>query len=190
MDSESGLVPDLRKQVEVAFAATPESEIIPDDELAHTEAADQQALDKLGRRQTRQRPIETQAQNPIHTGARQFSQLLRQSAEPGRCPFGSEVFLGRGLESDDRNRQAQRPGQIVDLLQYGAVPQMHAIVVPDRRDTAKVRRTEVVDTSDQFHDQPVVKGVDYKVSAEHVTASSLGSRKCRRRTPRISSKAG
>ena len=117
------------RQIAGAFGA--KLEIITNQNVARTQLAGEDVVDKMLGAERGKAAIEVADVNLIHAVRRKQFQLLAQAGESRRCCIRAKQLARMRLERHHRRRQIQGPRLGHQLLQHGLMPAMHTVEVAD-----------------------------------------------------------
>jgi hypothetical protein len=121
------------QNVHVAGAPGAEAEIIPDQQIPHGCAPDEDALDEILRADLSETIVEAHHVRGVDPVARQKLQLFPQRREPCRRLVGREEFPRVGLERHCARDESARARSILQTGEHDLVSDVNTVEIADRQ---------------------------------------------------------
>jgi len=202
---ETVLFPNAHQHFVIAAAIAAKMKIVTDHQTLDGQPVHQHPLDELLRGQAAQRPIELQAEHPVHAGASQRLGLLANAHQPRRRLLAHEILARLRFKQHCHRTGAIIGGALLELPEDRLVAEMDAVEGTHGGHRATVLGAQIVQPANQKigcsgHriesagsdglDRPALIVPGYGKAAEYIPASGLDEilpyrrgRKSRSRTP-------
>ena len=139
------------EQCHIALAAGAKAKVIANHQHLGTQCIAQYALYEVLGRLSRQAFIKARQYHTLHAVTGQRVELVAQREHAGGCFVRCKVLTRRGFKGEHGRRQARALRLLVQRLEQGLVPAVHAVVVANGQHTAPRRSAQMGQPADQLH---------------------------------------
>lgn len=150
--------PERRQQLEVARAGAAEAEIRAHPDFARMQAIDQQPLHEVLRRKRRDRRVEPQQADRVHTQLAEAVQLAARQLQPRGRRGGREELARQRLEAQRHRRQGQRAGTLDRAGHQRTMAQVQAVEGADAHHAAVGAQRPAVEIAEQIGHRDIGSG--------------------------------